>query len=125
MWYHNLAVGIFGSLIASVVFYFISELVFNEFASKNLYDSVNDLSEKMKGAQAELNTLNKYKRDGLERIELIAARETKNDLWIDLLDKSNKELDIISHTLSPWFEKTYADKFRSQIKRIIENDGNV
>lgn len=141
----NIALGVLASLIASFVFYLLTEFVFSDESVKanvealtktdvmlksdatvaDIRSGVNSLTNDMAVVQRQVTALNRYGEKGLERIELIEAADTENDLWLDLLDRAENNLDIIAHTLSPWFREKYKAAFCRRITKIANTGGHV
>lgn len=116
--FRSIGSGVLASIIASFVFSFISE-IWNDDEKKEQKSNIDQIKRDLNKIGRRETALDKAFSGGLEQIELIDYADESDNLWIDLLEKADSRLDIIAHTLHPWFKDEYADKFSSQIIKIL------
>lgn len=116
--------GVLASIIASFVFSFMSD-IWNEDEKQQQSDNIIFIKGNIERIAERKTVLDKAFENGLERIELIDYADENDKLWINLLEKSTIRLDIIAHTLQPWFKDEYAGKFSEQITKILNSGKKV
>jgi hypothetical protein len=110
----NFSLSLIVSLLASLLFAIFSEVLFQD-------DSLEIIKNDLKEIK-QVSFLNKdiYKY-GLDRISMIAYQDEQNDLWLTILENATFQLDIIAHTLSPWFVDKYRDTFIEKVVFLSNN----
>lgn len=108
--------GIIISIISSLMFFLCSEFLFNDDSdSKTIKSEVHDIRSFCEVTNG-LNTL------GVEDIKSISVDDEDPSFWLKILHNSHEQLDIIAHTLSPWFKDDYRDEFINKIVELANNN---
>ncbi len=117
--WETLLLGAISSLVASTVFYVFDELIFGD---KN---NIKEIRDSIVTIDQFTHTIHDQYCFELDRIDFSDNSDKNKDLWLSLLDVSTSKLDIIAHTLSPWFRDAYEHKFTETINRILKVGGKV
>lgn len=104
--------GIIISIISSLMFFLCSEFLFND-------DTIKSEVHDIKGYCELTNELNIL---GIQNIKSISVDDQDTSFWLSILKNSHEQLDIIAHTLSPWFKDDYQDSFINKIVELANNN---
>lgn len=107
----SLLLGIISSIVASIIFYLFSEVVFD-----NSHKEMEDL-------QSITKTLVESQTKGI--LSIRGRNEFEQDFWISLLHETNDKLVLSGRTLNRWLEGTMQAPFERNLKRILQNGGDV
>jgi len=107
----RLAAGALGSLLASVVYGFLTFFLVRESAQDK---------KQFRECLAELE------RRDLQGVRHIRAKtDFEPEFWISLLSSASTSLDLAGHALSQWCEEPYRTSFVATLRRVASNGGKV
>ena len=107
----SLLFGIISSIVASVIFHLFSEVVFD-----NKHKEIEELKSITK-------TLGELQTKGI--LSIRGRNEFEQDFWISLLLETNDKLILSGRTLNRWLEGSMQVQFEKNLKRILQNNGEV
>ena len=107
----SLLFGIISSIVASVIFHLFSEVVFD-----NKHKEIEELKSITK-------TLGELQTKGI--LSIRGRNEYEQDFWISLLLETNDKLILSGRTLNRWLEGSMQVQFEKNLKRILQNNGEV
>lgn len=108
--------GIIISIVSSFMFFLCSEFLFNDDSDrKTIKSDVHDIKNFCKAT-------NGLKDLGVQNIKSISVDDQDTSFWLGILNNSHEQLDIIAHTLSPWFKDDYRDAFINKIVELTNNN---
>ena len=107
----SLLLGIISSIIASLIFQFFADVVFD-----NRYKEIEEL-------QSITKTLAESQTKGI--LSIRGRNEFEQDFWISLLLETNDKLVLSGRTLNRWLESSMQAQFEKNLKRILQNKGDV
>ena len=107
----SLLFGIISSIVASVIFHLFSEVVFD-----NKHKEIEELKSITK-------TLGELQTKGI--LSIRGRNEFEQDFWISLLLATNDKLILSGRTLNRWLEGSMQVQFEKNLKRILQNNGEV
>lgn len=107
----SLLLGIISSIVASLIFYSFSEVVFD-----SRHKEIEEL-------QSITNTLEGLQTKGI--LSIRGRNEFEQDFWISLLLETNDKLVLAGRTLNRWLEGSMQAQFERNLKRILQNKGDV
>ena len=112
---HDICLGLIISLLSSLLFALYSELFFEDdsdiISIKNNLSNIKSLCQLSKDFQSL----------GVCGINSISVNDRDPNYWIEILNNSHLQLDIIAHTLSPWFKERYRTEFTNKVIELANN----
>uniref|UniRef100_UPI0035C98AD1 hypothetical protein n=1 Tax=uncultured Sphingomonas sp. TaxID=158754 RepID=UPI0035C98AD1 len=114
----NVALGVIGSLLASIVFATLSE--YSDTPQSRITEA---LRRSLRSVRAiELET-----RERLQAgvISVSDKREHNPDYWFSILAKATDRLDIVGNSLSGWVQGEFRARLKSAVARILRDGGQV
>lgn len=113
--YRDIISGFIVSIIASLIFFVLTEFIFDD--KENIERILRDISD----LQKTIIVSEDIKKYGIQSIKNISHEDESNKFWIDILNNTKEKLYIMAHTLSPWFQEEYEDKFFNTLKNLAIN----
>ena len=107
----SLLLGIISSIVASLVFNFFSEAVFD------------DRHKEIEELQSITKTLVESQTKGI--LSIRGRNEFEQDFWISFMLETNEKLVLSGRTLNRWLEGSMQKLFEENLKRILQNNGDV
>ena len=107
----SLLLGIISSIVASLVFHLFSEAVFD------------DRHKEIEELQSITKTLVESQTKGI--LSIRGRNEFEQDFWISLMLETNDKLVLSGRTLNRWLEGSMQKLFKENLKRILQNNGEV
>lgn len=117
--YRDIISGFIVSIIASLIFFVLTEFIFDD--KENIERILRDISD----LQKTIIVSEDIKKYGIQSIKNISHEDESNKFWIDILNNTKEKLYIMAHTLSPWFQEEYEDKFFNTLKNLAINKKEV
>ena len=124
----SMSLGLLASFIASLAYAYVSKNLLDEgeAGSNDMVQAtcseniriINDFSQKFH-LHTECVAL------GIESITLKNNIHAAHDYWHALLSECNQNIDLLAHTLNPWFASDYHEEFRATLRDIAERGGRV
>lgn len=116
--FKNVALGVIGSLIASLVFAYVSQFV--DTPSSKAADRLAAVIDRVETREAEQ----------AERLDagVLSARakyQFSPDFWFDFVEQATTRLDLVGHVLSGWTGPEMRERFGQEILRILKDGGRV
>ena len=143
----EISIGIIVSILASMLFFILTEFVFKDDsvveeikgkteAIKNTTNetnnilkegtqTINNIDTEVQQIYSAISVSNDIVQQGVCAVKNIDHQDDRDDFWISFLNNAETRLDIIAHTLSPWFKTKYKDSFRRKIIELAKNNHYV
>lgn len=115
--YNNITISILCSIVASII-YAIMCRVFSNDDDKRLIQQLHKIEKRLQ-RQDELYD------SGIISIHPKTHFDDEEDYWNNIINGTNKRLDLIGHSISNWFKQEYKFTFKAKIKQILESNNNV
>jgi uncharacterized membrane protein YeaQ/YmgE (transglycosylase-associated protein family) len=114
----NVALGVIGSLLASIVFATLSE--FADTPQSRVTDALRRSLRSVRGIERET-------RERLQAgvISVSDKRAHKPDYWFSILEKATGRLDIVGNSLSGWVQGEFRSRLKAAVARILRGGGEV
>jgi len=112
----EICLGIIISIISSLLFFIFSNFLFVD------NTDIKDIKSKLQEVNDSCKLSDDLDELGICNIKSIAVDDKSPSFWLDILNNSHQHLDIIAHTLSPWFKDDYEEAFVNKIIELANNN---
>lgn len=114
----NVALGVIGSLLASIVFAILSE---------HSDTPQSRITEALRRSLRSVRTIERDTRDRLQAgvISVSDKRKHDPDYWFSILAKATDRLDIAGNSLSGWVQGEFRVRIKAAVARILRDGGQV
>jgi uncharacterized membrane protein YeaQ/YmgE (transglycosylase-associated protein family) len=114
----NVALGVIGSLLASIVFATLSE-----YADTPLSRVTDALTKSLRSVRV-------IEQDAKERLQagvvsVSDKRAHRPDYWFSILEQATGRLDMVGNSLSGWVQGEFRSRLKTAVARILHNGGQV
>lgn len=117
----NLIISISMSVLTSLVASFIFAL----FQRGCIKEEKNKIKKSLKQIEQSLRRQNELYDSGIESIHPKAYFDDEKEYWEKLIFNTEKRLDLIGHSISPWFSMDYKELFRSKVIYMLKSENEV
>ncbi|RYY26148.1 MAG: hypothetical protein EOP62_11770 [Sphingomonadales bacterium] len=114
----NVALGVIGSLLASIVFSVLSEY------ADTPQSRVTEALRRSLGAVRDIEAEAKARVEA-GVISVSDKRAHKPDYWFSILEAATSQLDMVGNSLSGWVHAEYRVRLKATVARILRGGGQV
>lgn len=115
--FESMEISVLCSIVASII-YTIMHRVFSSDDDKKI---VQQLQQMEKSLQRQ----NELYDSGVISIHPKTHFDNEESYWNNIINGTNKRLDLIGHSISNWFKREYKPIFVAKLKQIIESGNSV
>lgn len=114
----NVALGVIGSLLASIVFASLSE--YSDTPQSRVTEALRKSLQSVRAIERET-------RDRLQAgVISVSDKRTHNpDYWFSILANATHRLDLVGNSLSGWVQGEFRARLKSAVARILREGGQV
>lgn len=105
------------SIVASVIFAVLQRAFTNS--------DEKQIVQQLQQIEKSLQRQNELYDSGIISIHPKTHFDEEEEYWKNIINGTNKRLDLIGHSISNWLKKEYKELFIAKIKQILESGNNV
>lgn len=114
----SVVLGVFGSIIASVIF-----AVLNRFTENQIEKKIDNLAESVEKCSDIGQSMQDIQNKGIVRV--FEKYGEKDSTWFHIIGEATRNLDLMGNSLSGWATEAHRKRFGDQIRRIVQDGGMV
>lgn len=115
--FENIVISILCSIVASII-YTIMQRGFSDNDDSRIIQQLQQI-------ESSLQRQNELYDSGIISIHPKTHFDNEESYWNNIINGTNKRLDLIGHSLSNWFKREYKAIFIAKLKQILESGNSV
>ena len=115
--YENIVISIMCSIVASII-YTIMQRGFSNSDDRQIMQQLQQIEDS-------LQRQNELYDSGVISIHPKTHFDNEESYWNNIINGTNKRLDLIGHSISNWFKREYKSIFVAKLRQILESGNSV